>query len=81
MPDTEITELRDQLQRINNKLETMSDRQQVFDKFCHEMTQLLRGEGNSSGMVGRVELMWRSYIVVVGCGGMVAGWLLKTFVG
>lgn len=81
MPDTEITELHDHLQRINNQLEIMADRQKVFDRFCRDMTQLLRGEGNSSGMVGRVEIMWRSWVFLIGCGGMVAGWLLKTLVG
>ena len=59
----------------------MTSRQITLEKLQQETTELLRGRGDSMGMVGQVQVLWRSWVVVVGFAGMAAGYILKSFVG
>ena len=45
-----------------------------------KIESLLNGNGRL-GIVGKLEVVWRSYVGLIGVAGMIAGWILRDLMG
>lgn len=60
--------------RFNRAEESLSH----LAKSVGEIVVTLQGRNSDFGLVDKINILWRSWVAVVGLVGMVAGYLLKT---
>lgn len=67
-------------EELRHELKEMGVRLQRLEDLCQQTTDVLRGTGDRMGLVGRVEVLWRSWAIGIGLLGMAAGWVLNEVV-
>ena len=64
---------------IYRELKALSVRMDRLERAQHETVELLRGTGTGTGLIGRVDVMWRTWVPVLTLIGAACGYLLRTW--
>lgn len=62
---------------LRQRLEAIDARLSHVEIAMQQTNDLLRGVGDDSGLVGKIQIMWRSYVLLVGAVGGIIGFVLN----
>lgn len=62
---------------LRQRLEATDARLSHVEIAMQQTNDLLRGVGDDSGLVGKIQIMWRSYVLLVGAVGGIIGFVLN----